>query len=112
MSAYLLPAAEDPIRRHDLEAVSIRVDGERLTGVQGQSIAGVILASGRLDWRVTSAGSRPRGVFCGIGVCFDCLVTVNDEPDVRACLRRAVEGDVVVQQHDPLPTPVERSIDD
>jgi hypothetical protein len=111
VSAYLRPAAEDPIRRSDGEAVSISVDGERLTGVQGQSIAGIILATGRLDWRLTSAKSRPRGVFCGIGVCFDCLVTVNDEPDVRACLRRAVHGDVVVQQHDPLPTPVEGSID-
>jgi hypothetical protein len=112
VSAHLLPSGEDRIRRRDAGTVSIFVDGERLTGVSGQSIAGIILASGRLDWRVTSVDSRPRGVFCGIGVCFDCLVTANDEPDVRACLRRAVDGDVVVVQHDPLPTPVEGSSDD
>ena len=112
MSAFLRRAADDPIRRRDGKAISIRVDGEQLTGVEGQSIAGVLLASGRLDWRVTSIDGRPRGVFCGIGVCFDCLVTVNDEPDVRACLQRAVHGDVVARQHDPLPTPVERGSDD
>ncbi|WP_297362048.1 2Fe-2S iron-sulfur cluster-binding protein [Mycetocola sp.] len=42
-------------------------------------------------------------MFCGIGVCFDCLVEVNGDRDVRACQRRAVDGDVVVTQHDILP---------
>nr|WP_276514252.1 2Fe-2S iron-sulfur cluster-binding protein [Actinomadura citrea] len=40
----------------------------------------------------------PRGVFCGIGACFDCLLTVNGVRDVRACRRRARDGDVVATQ--------------
>jgi aerobic-type carbon monoxide dehydrogenase small subunit (CoxS/CutS family) len=32
---------------------------------------------------------------CGIGVCFDCLVTVNGMPGVRACLADARPGDVI-----------------
>jgi len=107
MSARLVPADGDPVRPGEPGTVTISVDGEPCTGLLGQSIAGVLLASGRLAWRFTSAGSRPRGVFCGIGVCFDCLVEVNDEPDVRACLRRAVHGDVVLRQHHVLPTPIE-----
>ena len=64
----------------------------------------VILASGTLGFRRTSAQARPRGVFCGIGVCYDCLVEVNGLRDVRACQRRAADGDVVTTQHDLLPS--------
>jgi hypothetical protein len=75
----------------------ITVDEEPLTGEAGQTIAGVLLAAGRVSWRRAPSGA-PRGVFCGIGVCFDCLVTVNDVRDVRACRRRARDGDVVTTQ--------------
>jgi len=73
------------------------VDGETVRGVAGQTLAGVLLAAGRTAWRRSATGA-PRGVFCGIGVCFDCLVTVNGERDVRACRRRAADGDVVTTQ--------------
>ncbi|WP_308493783.1 (2Fe-2S)-binding protein [Microbacterium terrisoli] len=77
-------------------SVMIRVDGEELHGRDGQTIAGVLLASGQRSWR-TAAGA-PRGVFCGIGVCQDCLVTVNGVAGVRACQRTAVDGDVVEKE--------------
>lgn len=77
--------------------VRIIVDGEPVTGVAGQSVAGVLLASGRMSWRTTRSGA-PRGVFCGIGACFDCLLTVNGVPDVRACRRVAVDGDEIRTQ--------------
>lgn len=85
------------------DSVTITVDGVTVTGARGQSIAGVLMADGRRDWRTTSVDGRPRGLFCGIGVCFDCIVTVNDLADVRACLRRAHDGDVVTRQHHLLP---------
>jgi hypothetical protein len=105
MSARLLPADGDPIRPGPTTAVQIEVDGTLVAGVEGQTIAGVLLGSGILAWRTTSVSGRPRGVFCGIGVCFDCLIVVNGLRDVRACQRRAVAGDVVSTQYDPLPTP-------
>jgi predicted molibdopterin-dependent oxidoreductase YjgC len=37
-------------------------------------------------------------VFCGIGVCFDCLVMVNGRPNQRACLTEVRPGDRVEQQ--------------
>ncbi|MEU6119114.1 (2Fe-2S)-binding protein [Streptomyces sp. NPDC047117] len=77
--------------------VRITVDGEPVTGIAGRSIAGVLLAAGRTSWRTARSGA-PRGVFCGIGVCFDCVLTVNGVPDVRACRRRAADGDVVRTQ--------------
>jgi predicted molibdopterin-dependent oxidoreductase YjgC len=73
----------------------VYVDGRQVTGRDGQTIAGVMHGAGIVSWRRTRSGA-PRGLFCGIGVCFDCLVTVNDEPAVRACQRKAADGDEVV----------------
>jgi predicted molibdopterin-dependent oxidoreductase YjgC len=103
MTPRLLPFGDDPIRPSAPAPVTITVDGVPAAGVAGQSLAGVILASGSLGFRRTSVEGRPRGVFCGIGVCYDCLVEVNGQRDVRACQRRAAAGDAVVTQHDPLP---------
>jgi D-hydroxyproline dehydrogenase subunit gamma len=77
--------------------IRISLDGDPLTGTDGQTIAGLLLAAGYRSWRRAPSGA-PRGVFCGIGVCFDCLVTVNGVRDVRACRRRARDGDVVTIQ--------------
>ncbi|WP_022881477.1 (2Fe-2S)-binding protein [Gryllotalpicola ginsengisoli] len=103
MSARMLPPERDPIAPAAPEAVTIIVDGIPVSGVAGQSVAGVMLAAGRLAWRTTAAARRPRGVFCGIGVCFDCLVEVNGARDVRACQRIARDGDVVAFQDETLP---------
>lgn len=93
-----VPAELDQARPRDSGPVTITVDGVPVSGQAGQTIAGVLLGSGRLSWRRSPRTGRPRGVFCGIGVCFDCLVTVNDLPDVRACQRRAGEGDVITTE--------------
>ncbi|MFF0517806.1 (2Fe-2S)-binding protein [Actinomadura nitritigenes] len=97
MSARLVPAAGDAAGRRPDVPLRITVDGEPVDGVAGQTIAGVLLASGRRTWRSGQSGA-PRGVFCGIGACFDCLVTVNGVRDVRACRRRAHDGDAVATQ--------------
>ncbi|MFJ5840621.1 (2Fe-2S)-binding protein [Streptomyces shenzhenensis] len=75
--------------------ICVTVDGERLDARQGQTVAGLLMSRGRVSWRTTAGTGRPRGLFCGIGVCFDCLVTVNGLGDVRACQRLVADGDVV-----------------
>lgn len=94
MTPKALNRASDPMRPLSASPVTITVDGEAVTGVTGQSIAGVVLANDVLRLRDTATGAS-RSVFCGIGVCFDCLVTVNGVPDVRACQRIARPGDDV-----------------
>ncbi|MFC7614917.1 (2Fe-2S)-binding protein [Actinokineospora soli] len=76
----------------------VEVDGAAVTAQPGQTVAGLLLSLGRASWRTTRSGGRPRGVFCGIGVCHDCLVVVNGVPDVRACQRLLVDGDRVRTQ--------------
>ncbi|ADU09854.1 MULTISPECIES: (2Fe-2S)-binding protein [Micromonospora] len=73
-------------------------DGRSIPHDGRQSVAAALLAAGIRSWRSTRVEGRPRGVFCGIGVCFDCLVTVNGVPSQRACLVVARSGDVVEPQ--------------
>lgn len=101
--SYAIDPESDPIRPRTIETLTIVVDGTPVTGVLGQTLAGVMLSTGLLSWRRTSVRNRPRGVFCGIGVCFDCIAVVNGLADVRVCQRRAVEGDVV-EFHRDLPS--------
>lgn len=74
--------------------VTIIVDGVPLVARAGETVAGALLAAGRRAWRHTPQG-HTRGIFCGIGVCFDCLVTVNGVPNLRACLTLVEEGMVI-----------------
>jgi predicted molibdopterin-dependent oxidoreductase YjgC len=76
------------------QAVTITVDGAPMQAFLGESIAGALLAGGRRAWRRTPQG-QPRGLFCGMGICFDCTVTVDGVPDVRACVTPVAEGMVV-----------------
>ncbi|MFE3558508.1 (2Fe-2S)-binding protein [Streptomyces sp. NPDC059193] len=76
----------------------IDFDGRELPAQAGQSIAAVLWSAGILAWRTTRDGGAPRGAFCGIGSCYDCLVTVNGRPNQRACLVPAREGDTVTTQ--------------
>ncbi|NUT44767.1 MAG: (2Fe-2S)-binding protein [Thermoactinospora sp.] len=77
-------------------AFEITVDGRPVSVLPGQTVGAALHAAGIRSWRTTRFGGRPRGLFCGIGVCFDCLVSVNGSPEQRACLLVARAGDEVV----------------
>lgn len=71
------------------EEFTIEVDGHALRAKPGQTVAAALLAAGRLAWNRLPTGA-PRGVFCGMGVCYDCVVTINGLPDQRACITVAL----------------------
>jgi hypothetical protein len=73
-------------------------DGLPVAARPGQSVGAALIAAGHRSWRTTRTGGRPRGLFCGIGVCFDCLVVVNGRPNQRACLVEVRPGDAVTTQ--------------
>ena len=85
--------------------VTVTIDGRPTTAYLGETVAAVLFAEGSGQTR-TTVGGEPRGVFCGMGMCFDCLVVVDARPNERACLRLAEPGmDVRTQQgtgHDDL----------
>jgi predicted molibdopterin-dependent oxidoreductase YjgC len=82
------------------QAVTITVDGIPLQAYLGETIAGALLANGQRAWRRTESGA-PRGLFCGMGICFDCLVSVDGVPNVRACITPVIEG-MVVETEGPM----------
>lgn len=79
-------------------AYTVTFDGRELPALPGQTVAAALWSAGVAAWRTTRGGGEPRGVFCGIGVCFDCLVTVNGRPNQRACLVPAAPGDEIRSQ--------------
>ncbi|MCF2531878.1 (2Fe-2S)-binding protein [Yinghuangia soli] len=74
---------------------TVRVDGRPVPALPGQTLAAVLWAAGITAWRTSRVTGEPRGAFCGIGACFDCLITVNGVRDQRACLVRPEPGDEV-----------------
>ena len=70
----------------------IEVDGASLLAYEGETIATVLLANGHHVLRHTHKLNSPRGLFCGIGVCYDCLVVVEGTPNLRACMTMATPG--------------------
>ena len=73
---------------HGLERgaqVVLTLDGRPVTAFEGESVAALLLAEGIVATRLTRGG-EPRGVYCGMGVCFDCLVVVDGVPNTRACV--------------------------
>ena len=76
-------------------SLRFRFDGRELTAPRGSTIAGALLSNGQRAWRTTRTGDQRRGLFCGIGTCFDCLVDLNGDKAVRACLALLQEGDEV-----------------
>jgi 2Fe-2S iron-sulfur cluster binding domain len=77
---------------------SFSFDGRPIAFRPGQSVGAALIAAGVRSWRTTRREGRPRGLFCGIGVCFDCLVIVDRRPNQRACLIAADEGQQVRAQ--------------
>ena len=72
--------------------VEIIVDGHRLQAFQGESVAAALLAAGERALRTTSRRGESRGVYCGIGICFDCVMTIDGQPNVRTCRTQVRSG--------------------
>src|SRR5215831_19913933 len=71
--------------------IAFRFDGRELLALPGETIAATLAAADIVAVRQARSGA-PRGPFCGMGVCFDCLVTVNGRPSQRACLTKVEAG--------------------
>ena len=67
-------------------------DGRDLEAFEGETVAAALLAEGYRTLRRTSGRGAPRGLFCGMGVCFDCLVQIDGRPNRQACLTRLRDG--------------------
>lgn len=72
-------------------AVTIFVDERPVRAFTGETVAAALIAAGFGALRRTNGGDA-RGVFCAMGVCFDCLLAVNGVENTRACMTWVEEG--------------------
>jgi predicted molibdopterin-dependent oxidoreductase YjgC len=87
--------------------LDFEVDGVALTAYRGESILAALLASGRRSLRETPRLGTARGAYCGIGLCFDCVMVVDGRANVRTCRTSVQEGMVVETQKGDGPWSVE-----
>ncbi len=71
--------------------VIITVDGQEVEAYPGESVATALIAAGFRSFRTTAAGDS-RGPVCNMGVCFECVVTVDGVHNVRACMTPVRSG--------------------
>jgi thioredoxin reductase len=82
------------------EPDTFHFNGEPLPMLRGESLAAALTAAGIRDLRTTRTG-QSRGVFCGMGVCQDCLVQIDGQPNQRACMV-SVEAGMQVWPQSPV----------
>lgn len=66
--------------------VTIRFEGREIAARAGESLAAALLAAGERVFRVSPVSGAPRGPFCMMGACFDCLVEIDGMPGHQACM--------------------------
>lgn len=76
--------------------VSFYYNGRRMTGYEGEPIAAALHAAGVMVHRYTKKQHQPRGIFCAIGRCTDCVMLVNGQANVRTCIT-PLEPDMIVE---------------
>lgn len=85
---------EHPIlgKLEEKKEVTIWVDGKALKAYEGEMIAAALVANGIKIFSYTKKRKEPRGIFCAIGRCTDCVMVVDGIPNVRTCITPVREG--------------------
>jgi D-hydroxyproline dehydrogenase subunit gamma len=73
------------------DAISLTVNGRAVTVQEGSTVATAVALSSATIFRRSVTG-QPRAPLCGMGICFECRVTVNGQPHARSCQSICREG--------------------
>ena len=74
------------------EPVEFTFDGKPVKGYEGEPIAAALKAEGVMVHRYTQKEHKPRGIFCAIGRCTDCVMVVDGVPNIRTCITPLKRG--------------------
>ena len=78
--------------------VEVTIDGRKSTARAGDTVAAALIAAGLDDCRTTAVSGARRAPYCMMGVCFDCLVTVDGVGNRQGCLVRVRPGMAIETQ--------------
>lgn len=87
------------------KSLSFTFDGIIYEGYEGDTIASALLANGIRKLRVQEETGTPRGIYCNIGHCYECRVTVDKQKGIRACMTE-VQANMVIESGAKQPTPL------
>ncbi len=92
--------AVHPILGQDTRRATVRLvfDGQPLQALAGETVATLLQAHGIVVSRSMPDSGSPRGLFCGVGRCPDCMMTVDGDLNVRTCITPVRDGMVVETQ--------------
>ncbi len=80
--------------------IKVFVNGREVLAYEGETVLAALIAAGRRTFRKSLHNGEGRGAFCGMGVCYECLVSINGRPNQRACMTE-VENLMEIQIDDP-----------
>lgn len=81
-----------------VKEIEIFVDNQPIMVREGEMIAAALIANGIFINRYTAHEHKPRGIYCAIGRCTDCIMTVNGVPNVRTCVTKVEAGMQITTQ--------------
>ncbi|MGG0384185.1 (2Fe-2S)-binding protein [Priestia filamentosa] len=84
--------------------VSFKFNNKVYEGIKNESLAAALLSNGIRTLRYHENSGTPRGIYCNIGHCYECRVSIDGQQGVRACVTPIQEG-MVVESGGPIPTP-------
>ena len=84
------------------DAITISFEGTEIRVDPGQTVAAALLSEGHLVFRTSVVSGQPRGAFCMMGVCFECLLEIDGQPNQQSCLIQVKEGMLVRRQSQVL----------
>lgn len=72
--------------------IEIFVDGKSIEAYEGETVAAALLSAGISTFQLSHKHKQPRSLYCGMGICYECLVTINGVHAQRACITPVEEG--------------------
>ena len=73
-------------------ALTITIDGVAVAAEQGETVAAVLVRQSDPTARTTPVQQSPRAPYCMMGVCFECLATVDGQASTQTCLVTVRDG--------------------
>ena len=76
--------------------IQFQFENKSYTANSGESVASALISNKIFE--INNNSMSKRGVFCGMGVCHECLVEVNGENSVRACMKKLDSNAIIFKQ--------------
>ena len=89
------------LTENEREPVIVLIDGESFEARAGDNVATVLLLTGKIGCRRSFVSGEPRGPYCMMGVCFECLVKVDGVDGLQACMtpiRNGMQVETSIEQ--------------